>query len=327
MRKSNNLFWWNSIGKVQVWCGDSTELIPEQIVPKSVDIVVTSPPYNAGMKYRMYKDNRPENEYLDWLDMVFSAIKVVLKDSGSFFLNIGSKPTFPCRARLIMDIAERHFVVQNQIVWIKAITKGSESCGHYRPLNSKRFLNHNWEYVLHLTKNADVSLDRLAIGVSYKDKNNIKRSKSKSTLRCRGDVWFIPHETIQMRSEKWNHPCLFPVTLVEWCIRLHGVQDDLLVLDPFNGVGSSTVAMTRTGVRGIGIELDPDYCQAATDRIEEELTNEFMICIEDFYSMRERPIPFSDILDWAKRENVCEETLTRLLKRIPEEHRQLIVAA
>jgi len=312
------------VGNVQVWCGDSLSLIQNHIVPKSVDVAVTSPPYNTGMKYGEYDDNRPVGEYLDWLDKVFAAIRGVLKDEGSFFLNIGSKPTDPKRARLVTEIAERHFVVQNDIKWIKAISIGDDSFGHFTPLNSQRYLNHNWENVLHLTKTGDMRMDRLAVGVSYMDKNNIIRSRSKNTRRCRGDVWFIPHETVQSQRDRWDHPCPFPVTLAEWCIRLHGRTDDMLVLDPFNGVGSSTVAMTRVGVSGIGIDIDPGYCKAAVNRIEDELAPELIICIEDCYSMRERPIPESDLAGWEKNEKLPPGTATRLLERIPEEVRRLV---
>src|SRR5690606_1856641 len=165
-----------TLGKVQVWCGDSISLMHNRIPPKTVDVAVTSPPYNTGMKYGDYDDNRPVGEYLDWLDKAFAAIKVILKDGGSFFLNIGSQPTDPKRARIITAIAERHFVVQNEIKWVKAISTGDDSLGHFTPLNSTRYLNHNWESVLHLTKHGDVPLDRLAIGVPHKDKQNITRS-------------------------------------------------------------------------------------------------------------------------------------------------------
>jgi hypothetical protein len=95
-------------------------------------------------------------------------------------------------------------------------------------------------------------------------------------------------------------------------------------LDPFNGVGSTTVATTRLGVRGIGIDIDPVYCEAAVNRIEEELAPELIICIEDCYSIRERPIPESDLAGWEKNENLRPGTATRLLGRIPEEVRRLV---
>jgi site-specific DNA-methyltransferase (adenine-specific) len=65
---------------------------------KSVDVVVTSPPYNIGVKYNSYNDNVPTERYLSWLEDIGVEIKRVLKDNGSFFLNIGNKPTNPWKA-------------------------------------------------------------------------------------------------------------------------------------------------------------------------------------------------------------------------------------
>jgi site-specific DNA-methyltransferase (adenine-specific) len=103
------------------------------------------------------------------------------------------------------------FFLQNTIHWIKSIAvedrKGDlKSHGHFKPINSKRFLNDCHEWVFHFTKTGRVELDRLAIGVPYQDKSNIARwsHTSGSDLRCRGNTWFIPYETIQSR-EKNDH--------------------------------------------------------------------------------------------------------------------------
>jgi site-specific DNA-methyltransferase (adenine-specific) len=111
-----------------------------------------------------------------------------------------------------------------------------------------------------------VKLDRLAIGVPFKDKSNIARRGHAQDLRCRGNTWFIPYDTVQSRAEKFHHPGTFPVTLPRWCIRLHG-QPDATVLDPFAGTGTTVVAAALEGARGIGIELDPSYLAIARERV------------------------------------------------------------
>ena len=65
----------------------------QQIDSESVDVIVTSPPYNIGKPYRSYHDIRPRTEYLDWMENVAVACKTALKKNGSFFLNMGGKPT------------------------------------------------------------------------------------------------------------------------------------------------------------------------------------------------------------------------------------------
>ena len=113
-------------------------------------------------------------------------------------------------------------------------------------------------------------LDRLAIGVPYKDKSNIARRGHSRDLRCRGNTWFIPYETVQNRAAKFNHPGTFPVDLPRWCIRLHG-KHPAVVLDPFMGTGTTLVAADREAARGIGIDIDPSYVAIARERLEAEI--------------------------------------------------------
>lgn len=257
-----------SSADIQIWCGDCLTLMQDRVSPDSVEVVVASPPYNIGVEYATYDDNRPEAEYLAWMDEVFSAIKLVLKDQGSFFLNVGGTRRQPWTAMRVAEVAGRHFVLQNEIVWVKSITVDGRSHGHFTPLGGDRFLNQCWEHVFHFTQTGDVKLDRLGVGVPYEDKGNLRRNRAEQDRRCGGDVWFIPHETTRDRSAKEFHPCVFPVELPERCIRLHGTKDGMIVLDPFNGVGSTTSAAARLGVKGIGIDLSPAYCKAAEKRLE-----------------------------------------------------------
>jgi len=114
-----------------------------------------------------------------------------------------------------------------------------------------------------------VQLNRLGVGVEYKDKSNIKRWKSHQQRRCRGNSWFVPYDTIQSKSARGNHPAPFPFELASMCIRLHGVRHDdtFCVLDPFCGTGSANVAANMLFVNSIGVDLSADYLKSAEDRI------------------------------------------------------------
>jgi site-specific DNA-methyltransferase (adenine-specific) len=185
----------------------------------------------------------------------------------------------PHQIAMKLTSAPDGLVLQNTIHWIKSITiedrdAAIRSHGHFKPISSKRFLNDCHEYVFHFTKSGGIQLDRLALGVPYQDKSNIARWRHTrgSDLRCRGNTWFIPYETIQSRQKERPHPATFPVQLAEWCIKLHGPAGAGPVetmLDPFLGIGNSAVAAQRCGVKKfIGFEIDETYLAEAKRRLE-----------------------------------------------------------
>lgn len=241
----------------------------------SVDVVVTSPPYNLGIKYGKFDDTKARDEYLRWTIEWCQAAKRVLKDNGSFFLNVGASPSNPMFPHEVVLALRDVFVLQNTLHWIKSITietRAGEkiSAGHFKPINSQRYVTDCHEYVFHLTKSGDVPVDRLAVGVEYADKSNIARwgHTGGRDKRCRGNNWFVPYETIMNRNKDRPHPATFPVQLAEWCIRLHRRNAELTVLDPFLGIGNAAMAAHACGVKQfVGIELDEEYLGVAIDRL------------------------------------------------------------
>jgi site-specific DNA-methyltransferase (adenine-specific) len=257
-------------------CIDGMKTIDE----KSIDVVVTSPPYNIGKKYKAYHDEKPRDEYLDWMEEVAVGSNRILKDDGSFFLNVGGKFTDPWIAIDVANRFRRHFTLQNQIHWIKSIaipkedmgdyahTKTTIAVGHYQPINSRKYLSGGHEFIFHFTKFGDVEIDKLSIGVPYQDKSNVGRWKSvDKDLRERGNVWFIPYKTIQ---ESRPHPTVFPQQLPESCIKLHGYNEKTVVLDPFMGIGTTALACLKLGVTFVGFEIDPSYVEIANEKLSQK---------------------------------------------------------
>ena len=245
-----------------------------------VDVIVTSPPYNINKNYRSYVDKKERNEYLSWLSEIASTSYNILKNEASFFLNVSGAPS---DSLLPLEVAKAFFdsgyKLQNTIHWIKSISIEKEdlaktgsfspsknvSLGHFKPIMSERFLNDFHEYIFHFTKDGDVKLDKLAIGVPYQDKTNIGRWKSsKEDKRDRGNVWFIPYQTI--RKER-PHPAIFPERLPYLCIKLHGIKQGMLVYDPFMGIGNTALACIQLDVNFIGTEIDYGYIQFAKESI------------------------------------------------------------
>jgi site-specific DNA-methyltransferase (adenine-specific) len=255
-------------GQHEIHCGDCLAILPT-LPAASVDLAVTSPPYNLDLRYSSYRDRREDEEYLAWLVDVAAALRRVLKPDGSFFLNVSGSPGRPWLPFELIVRLRPFFELQNHITWIKSIAIPGTSVGHFKPVAGARFLHHNHEHIFHLTLSGEVKLDRLAIGVPFKDKSNIARRGHAQDKRCRGNTWFIPYETVQNRAAKFNHPGTFPVDLPRWCIRLHG-RPGATVLDPFMGTGTTLVAAAREGAQGIGIELDPAYVEIARNRLAGE---------------------------------------------------------
>ena len=144
----------------------------------SVDVIVTSPPYNLNKEYGSYKDNKERDEYLNWLYEIAQLSYLILKDNGSFFLNIGGTPSDPILPFEVVDrFRKTGYRAQNTIHWIKSISFEKEdvgknngirndySIGHFKPIISERFLTDLHEYIFHLTKVGNVKLDKRAIGV------------------------------------------------------------------------------------------------------------------------------------------------------------------
>jgi len=247
----------------------------QRLPAEHVDVVVTSPPYNLGIKYGRYSDKQDRSSYLEWCARWAADVRRILKPNGSFFLNVGSAPSNPTLPHELAIRLQKDFVLQNTIHWVKSISisdqkGGVRSHGHFKPISSKRFLNDCHEYVFHFTLDGKVELDRLSLGVPYQDKTNIARwSHTKgSDCRCRGNTWFIPYQTIQRRDKERPHPATFPIQLAEWCLKLHGTKHVDTMLDPFLGIGNSAVAAKQCGVKKfIGFEIDEDYLTEAKKRI------------------------------------------------------------
>jgi site-specific DNA-methyltransferase (adenine-specific) len=120
-----------------------------ELEPHSVDVIVTSPPYNLGIRYNKYEDSLNQTDYLEWTGTWVAAAARILKPHGSLFLNVGTRPSDPDGID-VAQAARAHLRLQNIIHWVKSIAIDQESrrrsrphtrpaVGHYKPINSDRF--------------------------------------------------------------------------------------------------------------------------------------------------------------------------------------------
>jgi site-specific DNA-methyltransferase (adenine-specific) len=250
----------------------------KELPDASVDLVVTSPPYNIGIKYSKYQDTRSWEHYFEWSREWTREVFRVLKPQGSFFLNVGSSSANPLLPHELAITVTKDvgFTLQNTFHWIKSITvkttEGTEiSAGHFKPLQGERYVNDCHEYIFHLTREGNTPLQRRAVGVPYTHKSNIGRWSHTDgvDLRCRGNNWFIPYKTIVSRSKERPHPATFPVELAVFCIKIHGCAPESVVMDPFVGIGHAAVGAMECGIKNfIGFDIDAGYLSVAREALD-----------------------------------------------------------
>ena len=254
----------------------------------SVNLIITSPPYNIGIKYKKYKDKKPREQYLEWLYDIFVEIKRILTDDGHIFLNIGYTNKDPWISMEVAFKLKDLFVLQNKIIWVKSIhikneiknekgenSKIDETFGHFKSINSKRYINPTNEDIYHFTLNDKTIINRNAVGVPYKWKCNLKNRKTgkiKEDKRCKGNSWYIPYKTINNKKEKGYHPATYPEELVNHCIKVSDIKKGT-VLDPFLGSGTTMRVVKKLNnnidynLNGIGIDIDESYINYCQDTL------------------------------------------------------------
>src|SRR5262245_62694082 len=156
---------------LRFYLGDCLDVL-RSLTPGSISAIVTSPPYNLGIRYRTYDDTLPRDRYLAWTGEWVERAARTLEPEGSLFLNVGAKPTDPWTGLDVAQAVRPFLHLQNTIHWIKSIAiekslAGSRArleddlaVGHYKPINSRRFLHDCHEFVFHFTPGGRTPLDR-----------------------------------------------------------------------------------------------------------------------------------------------------------------------
>jgi adenine-specific DNA-methyltransferase len=255
----------SSSERIVVFPGDCMELL-RTIPDDSLQLVVTSPPYNIGKEYerRLRLDT-----YLEQQACVIRECVRSLSPRGSICWQIGNYvengAIIPLDTVLYPIFAKLGLKMRNRIIW------------HFEHgLHCTRRFSGRYETVLWFTKSDEYifNLDPVRVPQKYPGKKYFRGPKS-GEYSCNplgknpGDLWVIPNVKSN-HVEKTQHPCQFPVELVERLV-LALTNADGWVCDPFLGAGSSIIAAVRHRRRGAGAETVAKYVRLARERISQEL--------------------------------------------------------
>lgn len=267
----------------QIIAGDCQEILKE-FPDNSVDLIFTSPPY-ADQRISTYGGIRPD-QYVRWFMPKGEQFLRVLKPAGSFILNIkervvnGERYTYVIE--LILEMRKLGWLWTEEYLWHKKNSHSGKWPNRFRD---------NWERLLHFTKSrhfnmyqdevmvpigewAQERLKNLSATDKQRDNSKVGSGFGKNISNWIGREKVYPSNVLHMATECYNrqHSAVFPVALPEWFIKLFTREGDL-VLDPFNGSGTTCVAAQRLGRNYIGIDINPDYCALARERLNKENQN------------------------------------------------------
>ena len=260
-----------------IW-GDSLEIM-RQIPDNAIDLIVTSPPY-ADSRKNTYGGIHPD-KYVDWFLPFTNEMKRILKDDGSFVLNIkekvvdGERHTYVIE--LILAMKHQGWLWTEEYMWHKKNSTPGKWSNRFRD---------SWERCLHFNKQRKFKMYQEAVMVPMGSwaktrlknlgKNDVVRFNSQSESGFGKNIanWVgrdkaYPTNVLHLATECGNkkHSAAFPKEIPSWFIKLFTERGDI-VLDPFAGSGTTCVAAYELERNFVGIELNEEYYKIAQSNIE-----------------------------------------------------------
>lgn len=221
----------------------------------SVDLVITSPPYNVDIQYNSHKDDISYNEYLEFSKKWMARCFEWLKDDGRFCLNIpldknkgGQQSVGADLTTIAKNIG---FQYHSTIVWNEGNISRRTAWGSWKSASAP--------YVI-----APVELIIVLYKNTWKKTSGSKNSDvtRDEFMQWTNGLWVFNGES----KKRIGHPAPYPLELPRRCIKLFSYVGDV-VLDPFCGSGTTVLAAINNQRKSIGIDVDKKYCELARKRI------------------------------------------------------------
>lgn len=251
----------------RIYCGDCIDGI-RKLSDNTVDLVVTSPPYNVDLGnnkynatgYDIYKDNQEHEDYIAWLRSVFEGLWGKLKPGGRVCLNMGDgkNGAVPTHSDVIqMMTRDLDYLPMTIIIWDKSQTSNRTAWGSWMSPSAPSFPR-GYEYILVFAK------ERRKL--QYKGVADITREEF---IKWTNGLWVFAPES---KQKKYGHPAMFPEELPKRCIKMFSYKD-AVVLDPFCGAGTTCKVAKDLGRSFIGFELSSVYSEIAGKRVGSDYIN------------------------------------------------------
>ena len=238
----------------KLYCKSSESM--DEIPDNSVNLMITSPPYNVGKEY---DDDLTLDEYLELLNSVFSQTHQKLATGGRACINIanlGRKPYIPLHVMIIEMMLDLGFLMRGEIIWDKSASGGGSCAWGSWMSASNPVLRDVHEYILVFSK------DSYSKNKSQEKKDTISKE---DFIQWTKSVWTFP----AVNAKKIGHPAPFPVELPHRLINLYSYEGDV-ILDPFCGSGTTCIAAIMNNRNYIGYDINEKYIKLAQNRISNQ---------------------------------------------------------
>jgi len=238
----------------QIICGDSQTVL-QRLPNNCVDLVFTSPPYNFGLEYESSADDYNWDAYFKKLFYILDECIRVLKYGGRLIINV--QPLFsdyiPSHHLISKHCIKRKLIWKGEVLWEKNNYNCKYTAWGSWKSPSNPYLKYTWEFIEIFCK------------------GEMKKTGEKENIDISADEfkeWVVAKWSVspERKMKKYDHPAMFPEALAERILKLFSYQNDI-ILDPFNGAGTTTAVAKRLNRRFLGIDISELYCKTARDRL------------------------------------------------------------
>ena len=238
----------------QIICGDSQTVL-QRLPNNCVDLIFTSPPYNFGLEYESSADDYNWDAYFKKLFYILDECIRVLKYGGRLIINV--QPLFsdyiPSHHLISKHCIKRKLIWKGEVLWEKNNYNCKYTAWGSWKSPSNPYLKYTWEFIEIFCK------------------GEMKKTGERENIDISADEfkeWVVAKWSVspERKMKKYDHPAMFPEALAERVLKLFSYQNDI-ILDPFNGAGTTTAVAKRLNRRFLGIDISELYCKTARDRL------------------------------------------------------------